>query len=331
MKHKVVLAVISLLVVLALLTGCGAADTSPVPEAKLKVAMLLPGDINDAGYNASAYAGLQAIQKELGAEVAYSEQLLARQSDLVEVYRDYASQGFDLIIGHGYEFGDGAMQLAAEFPKTFFVIANGDVTAANVASTDFAWEQNSFVLGALAALMSKTGHVGIIGGLEIPPVLRTIDGYTAGAKYINPDIEVSVAKTGSFDDITRAQEAALAQISSGVDVIMHGADKSGLGVIQAAQDKGIWAIGFIADQHEVAPSTIISSQVMSYPGLYPQIAKMLQDGELKGQMYLFDMSTPSAVSIAPLTNVPDDVAKKVNDLVEQIKGGKLDVMQYIKK
>jgi basic membrane protein A and related proteins len=331
MKHKVVLSVIALLVVLALLAGCGGTKATPVPETKLKVAMMLPGDLNDAGYNASAYAGLQAIQKDLGAETAYSEQLLARQSDLVEVYRDYASQGYTLIFGHGYEFGDGAMQVQAEFPGTFFVVSNGAVTATNVASTDFAWEQNSFVLGALAALMSKTGHIGIVGGLEIPPVLRTIDGYTAGAKYINPDIEVSVAKTGSFDDVARAQEAALAQIDSGVDVIMHGADKSGLGVIQAAQDKGIWAIGFIADQHDVAPSTIISSQIMSYPGLYPEIARMFQNGELKGQMYLFDMSTPSTVNIAPLTNVPDDVAKKVNDLADQIRNDKLDVTQYIKK
>jgi basic membrane protein A len=186
---------INLFVLLALvlsLAACAPAAT-PTPaktEAAaepFKVAMVLHGAINDKSWNEAGYNGLVKIKDELGAETAYQEKVPL--ADAENAMRTFASQGYDLVIGHGDEFSEAGKVVAPEFPDVKFAVVNGANVAPNLMSISMFDEELTYLTGVVAADTTKTGKVGFIGGLEIPPVVRFVTGYQTGAKSVNPDIK----------------------------------------------------------------------------------------------------------------------------------------------
>ncbi|MGE5481299.1 MAG: BMP family protein [Bacteroidota bacterium] len=316
---------------LALLVGVLFSGT--VSAKPFKVALLLSGSIADQGWNAAAYAALQNLKKETGAEVAYTENLTP--SDYEQVFRGYASQGYDLMIGHAYAFGEPAMKVAKDFPKAWFVMtASNQFAAPNVASINNDNMQAGFLAGAAAATVTKTGVVGAIGAMEIPTCTQYNKGFELGAKYVKPGVKVLVAYTGNFWDAAKAKETAFAMIGQGADVLTHLADKAGLGVIEAAKEKKVMAIGNVGDQYSLAPETVVTSAVVNMNKAFLIITELAQKGKLKPQAYNMG-AKESVVSLAPFRKFDSKLTAaqkaKLARIQEDLESGKINVWAMAEK
>ncbi|MGA6974223.1 MAG: BMP family protein, partial [Candidatus Binatus sp.] len=227
------------------------------------MALLTPGPVSDAGWNAAAYEGLELIKSKLGADTALVQ--TKSPADFEDAFRDFASRGFDLIFAHGFEYTDSALEVARSFPNTYFVVSSGSESSANVASITFNVDQATYVEGVLAAGVSKTGVVGAVGGIELPSIKLFFEGFKRGFLSVQPKGRILISYTGNFDDVGAAKEAALAQIGQGADVLIHNADAAGLGVFLAAEQGHAYAFGVFNNQNSVAPDVVLASAVTSTP------------------------------------------------------------------
>jgi len=265
-----------LLPAILLLSACARSEPSTPAPATFKVALLSPGPVSDAGWNALAYEGLLAIRDQLGAEIAQVQTSTPAQFE--EGFRDFAQRGFNLIFGHGFEFQDAAAAVAPDFPRTVFITTSGNTVRPNVAPLRFMLEQATYLEGMLTALLSKTGRAGAVGGMAIPSVKSTILAYEGGAKAVNPAFQVITSYVGNWEDVGAAKEASLALIQQGADVLFHNADAAGLGVFQAAQDRNVWAFGANKNQNDVAPRVVLASAVIDIPRAFLTVATQVKDG-----------------------------------------------------
>ncbi|HBT47541.1 MAG TPA: BMP family ABC transporter substrate-binding protein [Peptococcaceae bacterium] len=295
-------------------------------QKKLKVALLLPGTINDMGWNAIAYEGLKLAEKNYGIETSYREKV--SQSEMEEAFRGYANQGFDVIMGHGFEFGDAAMKVAKDFPNVKFVVTSSDISQPpNLGSLKVNNTEVGFIAGYLAGLLTKTGTVGYIGGMDIPPIRDAMIGYELGAKLANPNVKVLSTMTGSFHDVAKAKEQALAFIQQGADVLLGNADESGLGVIQAAVEKNVLAIGYSMDQSPAAPDHIPASTLQSYPIAINHLIELILEGKWEPKYYGMGINEGATGIIWNdkfMNKLPAGVKEKMEQFLEDIKSGKLD-------
>ena len=299
--------------------------TQPVQAADgegLKVALLLSGAANDQGWNQTAYEGTQKACEKYGYELAYTENLNA--ADIAAAFADYASAGYDVVIGHGYEFGDPALEVAETYPDTKFICTEADASADNVASYVMACEQTAYVEGIIAASTSESGKLGAIGPIPGDSLVKIINGYEDGAKSVNPDIEVQTAWTNSFVDTQLAQEAAKAMIDNGVDVIKHCANACGNGAMTAAVEAGIWCQGDSYDQSSLAPDNILDSAIYNLDVVIDTALGSVADGSFEGDVYNLGMAD-GAVEVLLSDNLSDDVKATAQDAIDKIVSGELEV------
>ena len=316
----------------------GNIDLNAKGHEKFKVAMLLPGSISDAGWNALAYEGLVAIEKQLGAETSHAE--TRTPSDQEEQFRSYALDGYNIVFGHGYEFQDPAKAVAPDFPETIFITSSGGTITDNISPVNFRVEEPAYLLGMMAGMMTKTNKLGVMGGQNIPSVNSTFMAFEGGAKSVNPDVEVSWVYVGNWEDIGKGKELALAQINEGVDFIFPNADAAGLGAYEAAEifnksetakkeGRMVYTFGANRDKSDISP-TVIANAVIT-PNAFVQIAKIIKDGEFKPQVYTFNMLTDEAITLtySPTLKdkVPEDVQKAVEAAKSKILAGELKVPQ----
>ena len=299
--------------------------TQPVQAADgegLKVALLLSGAANDQGWNQTAYEGPQKACEKYGYELAYTENL--EVADISAAFADYASAGYDVVIGHGYEFGDPALEVAETYPDTKFICTEADASADNVASYVMACEQTAYVEGIIAASTSESGKLGAIGPIPGDSLVKIINGYEDGAKSVNPDIEVQTAWTNSFVDTQLAQEAAKAMIDNGVDVIKHCANACGNGAMTAAVEAGIWCQGDSYDQSSLAPDNILDSAIYNLDVVIDTALGSVADGSFEGDVYNLGMAD-GAVEVLLSDNLSDDVKATAQDAIDKIVSGELEV------
>lgn len=299
--------------------------TQPVQAADgegLKVALLLSGAANDQGWNQTAYEGTQKACEKYGYELAYTENL--EVADISAAFADYASAGYDVVIGHGYEFGDPALEVAETYPDTKFICTEADASADNVASYVMACEQTAYVEGIIAASTSESGKLGAIGPIPGDSLVKIINGYEDGAKSVNPDIEVQTAWTNSFVDTQLAQEAAKAMIDNGVDVIKHCANACGNGAMTAAVEAGIWCQGDSYDQSSLAPDNILDSAIYNLDVVIDTALGSVADGSFEGDVYNLGMAD-GAVEVLLSDNLSDDVKVTAQDAIDKIVSGELEV------
>lgn len=299
--------------------------TQPVQAADgegLKVALLLSGAANDQGWNQTAYEGTQKACEKYGYELAYTENL--EVADISAAFADYASAGYDVVIGHGYEFGDPALEVAETYPDTKFICTEADASADNVASYVMACEQTAYVEGIIAASTSESGKLGAIGPIPGDSLVKIINGYEDGAKSVNPDIEVQTAWTNSFVDTQLAQEAAKAMIDNGVDVIKHCANACGNGAMTAAVQAGIWCQGDSYDQSSLAPDNILDSAIYNLDVVIDTALGSVADGSFEGDVYNLGMAD-GAVEVLLSDNLSDDVKATAQDAIDKIISGELEV------
>jgi basic membrane lipoprotein Med (substrate-binding protein (PBP1-ABC) superfamily) len=272
---------------LSALVACGGAkdaaqSADSTATKQMKVALLTPGPVSDRSWNGIAYAGLQALKDSLGASVSHIQ--TKTPAEFEENFRQYGVQGYDLVIGNGFEYQDAAARVAPSYPKTHYAITSGRATAANLSGFAFAFEEASYQAGMIAAATSKTGKLGMIAGQELPPVKASFTAFERGARSINPKIEVLTSYLGNWDDVSAAREQALAQINRGVDVIFQNADAAGLGIFQAAKEKHVYAFGTNANQNAVAPEVILASVVIDLPRAFLLLGREIQKGPVTGRV-----------------------------------------------
>ncbi len=302
-------------------------------KSKFKVAMLLPASITDAGWNALAYDGLLAIKKELGAEIKHVESRTPTEQE--QHFRYYAERGYDLVFGHGYEFQDPAKAVAPDFPNTIFITSSGGTITNNIAPVNFRVEQPAYLLGIMAGMMAQGNKLGCIGGQEIPSVKSTFIAFEAGAKSVNPKIEVRQVYVGNWEDIGKGKELATALINEGVDFLFPNADAAGLGAYEAAENaqaegKTVYTFGANRDKSEISKTTVLANAVIT-PKAFVKIAKTIKDGKFKKQIYTFNMLTDEAITLVYNPEMKNKIPKKVLDAVEAAKAkilsGELEVPQ----
>ena len=271
---------------ISLIVACGGEKAGTTADStgvkRMRVALLTPGPISDKSWNGIAHEGLLAIRDSLGAETSHIQTKTPAEFD--ENFRQYGAQGYDLVIGNGFEYQEAATRVAPSYPKTNYAITSGRVTAPNVAGLAFAFEEASYQAGMIAGAMTKTNTIGLIAGTELPPVKTSFLAFERGAKSVNAKVSVITSYIGNWDDVSAGKEQALAQIAQGADIIFQNADAAGLGVFQAAREKKILAFGTNADQNSVAPDVIIASVVIDLPKAFLMLAREVQAGTFKGRV-----------------------------------------------
>jgi basic membrane lipoprotein Med (substrate-binding protein (PBP1-ABC) superfamily) len=308
--------------------------TSTQPLKPLKIALLTPSDINDQGWNQLAYEGLKQVEKETGAMV--SHQVTKSASDQQPAMQDFADQGYDLLLLHGFEYGERAKAVAKNFPKTKFVVVSGNVTQEpNVATLIPKLEDATYLLGMAAGGMTKTGKVGLIGGMELPVIQSTFDAFTLGAKAANPKVQVlKPVYIGNFEDQNAGKEAAKSLISQGADILLHNADQAGKGMFVAAKEAGgkVLVFGSNRDQNSVAPNVTLGSAVIEMPRAFVEITKAVQHNNFKAQFYELNLGNGDITvhwNAALKSKIPPALMKKIEAAEAQIKSGKLKIKRKV--
>lgn len=251
------------------------------------MALLTSGPVSDAGWNAAAFEGLQLIKKRLGAETAQVQ--TNSPADFDDAFDDFGRRHFNLIFANGFEYTDAAMRAARQFPATTFVISSGNRWAKNVASLNFKFEDATYVEGVIAGLMSKTGVAGAVGGVELPAIRLTFEAYRMGFKSVRPHGKVLVSFIGNFNDVGAAKEAAMAQIGQGADFLTHNADAAGLGVLEAAEQRNVYAFGAYRNQNSVAPHATLASAICDVPAAFLKIATEVKAATFRPGILTFGM------------------------------------------
>jgi basic membrane protein A len=260
--------------------GPGVAAQSDSAATPFRVALLTPGPISDQSWNGGAYQGLLRVRDSLGATVSHIQTKTPAEFD--EQFRQYGSQGYDLVFGHGFEFQDAAKRVGPDYPRTIYIVTSGSSVAANVAGIEFGFADASYLAGMLAGSMTKTNMIGVIGGTELPPVKESFSAFTLGAKSVNPKVAVLTSYIGNWDDVSAGREQALAQIGRNADVIFQNADAAGLGVFRAAREtKRALVIGSNSNQNAVAPEITIASVVIDLPHAFLTVAREVRSGTFK--------------------------------------------------
>lgn len=301
-----------------LLAGAAALVLVSAAEAQIKVAVLLPGAMTDNGYNADGGRLVEALKSELGADAQATENVsVANQADL---YRQYAASGYNLVIGWGGQFTDGAVQVSEEFPDVKFIVVNSGVeNGKNLASIDTDIEDWEFLGGFVTAKLSKSGVIGWVGGQCFPATAANLHGVEQGARYANPDIKVLSTFTGDFEDPTKAQQAAQAMIENGADALTGNLNNGWFGVFKAAEENNkIPVVTEWTDNRSLAPDVIASSIQKSQAPFVVEVAKSVVDGTFQGKHYQFGITPDWGAVMTDTGLLPDDVAKAAADLQAKI-------------
>lgn len=307
-------------------TTAAVTTTNAGGEEALRVAILMPGTITDQAYNTDARDAADAMESELGAEVTYTESVpVANQ---VDVYRQYASQGYDLIIGWGGQFTDGAVTVAAEFPNVKFLVMNSNASnGTNMTSMDTAIEQWEFVAGYVIARLSETGTVGYVGGGCIPATAAHMHGVEQGAMYANPDIEFIATFTGDWQDPTKANQAAQAMIDQGADAITGNLNDGWYGIFEAAKaNDNLPVITEWLDNASLAPDVIVSSVIKSQVRFAVAIAQSVIDGSFSATEPLFyTLPEDWGPALSDTALLPDDVYQDALEIQAKVASGEIAV------
>jgi basic membrane protein A and related proteins len=283
----------------------------------------------DKSFNQAAYDGAERWKKETGRP--YREFEISNPSQREQAKRRMAEGGANPIVAIGFSQGSTLEKVAKDFPKTSFAIIDSVVNLPNVQSIVFKEHEGSFLVGMMAAMASKAGKVGFVGGMDIPLIRKFQCGYEQGAKYANPSVQVSANMTGAtpaaWNDPARGAELAKAQFAAGVDVVFAAAGGTGIGVYQAARDGGKLAIGVDSNQNHLQPGTMLTSMVKrvdvavynAFKGVNPGVLALgLKEG---GVDYALDEHNARLVSA--------EMKKKVDAAKADIISGKIKVIDYM--
>lgn len=327
MQKKVVL--LLLVVLLAMLAACGGGEDLESTESSgpFRVAVVMPSAINDLAFSQSMYDALSAIQSEMGAEnfeFAYSEGMFV-VDDAAAAIRDYASQGYDLVIAHGSQYGSSLQEIAPDFPDTSFAWGTTADTFGidNIFAYEAASQEGGYVNGVMAASLSKSGVIGVVGPIETGDAKLYVDGFVAGAKATNPNVEVNVNYIGSFSDVALASEAAQTHVNNGADA-MTGTAQMVVGAIGVAKENDVIWFGTQSSQTSLAPTVVVANQVYDWTVVLDEMISLIKSGTLGGQAFKITLANGGLVmEYNPDYDLPADVRQLADDTVQGIIDGSI--------
>jgi basic membrane protein A len=319
---------LSLLLVITL--SISACDTA-APKSPIRIAVIMPSSKTDLAFSQSMYSAVQSVQSEMGGESAlvatYSENIF-KVPDAETAIRKYASDGYDIVIAHGSQYGQVIQAVAKDFPKTTFAWGTEENTFGlpNVYSYTAAAEQGGFVNGVVAAHLTHSKQIGITGPVGVGDAKAYVDGFIQGVASVDPAIKVSTTWTKSFSDEALMTKAAQTYIASGADVLT-GSSQSITGSVKAAKENGkvLW-FGTQSDQSSLAPSLVVASQVYDWTAMLKEIIKNRDNGVL-GDKYFTLLLKNDGLKIVynPGYTLPADVKTAGDKAIESIKNGTIIV------
>ena len=302
---------ISFIIILTVfLTACSAASpvkntptaapiATAIAEKPFRVAVIMPSAVNDLAFSQSMYDALLRIQEEMGGskkmEFVYSQDMFVL-NDAETALRVYASRGYDLVIAHGSQYGPLVQKVAQEFPKTSFAWGTTADTfnLPNVFAYQAAAEEGGYVNGVLAAALTKSKTIGVIGPLEVGDAKLYVDGFKAGVEATNPEIQVNVNYIGSFSDVAKASEAASTYLSQGADVLT-GTAQMVVGATNKAKDSNVLWFGTQSNQTSLAPKLTVASQVYHWEVVLKEMIAKVQSGKLGGDTFTINLANGGEV------------------------------------
>lgn len=257
-----------------------ASDAAPAAAAEgaVKIALMLSGPITDGGWHQFAHEGLMQLKDE-GFDVAFTENIA--QADIPQTTRGYADDGYQLIIGHGFEYGSAFLEIAPDYPDQFFFATTfkpQDEIPANSMFINPAYWDMAYSAGALAAILSKSGTVGFVGGGDNPTQRGIKNTFILGAQSTVPTVKALGIVTGDYSDAAKGREAATTMVGNGADVIWHAADVTGLGAIEGATKEGAIVLGCYADQTQLAPELMGASVAMDLSNMIVKLGNDVKAG-----------------------------------------------------
>lgn len=276
-----------------------AAPTEPPTAEPFRVAVVMPSAINDLAFSQSMYDALLRVQEEMGGpdtfEIVYSEGMFV-VDDAAAAIRDYASQGFNLVIAHGSQYGSSLQEIAPDFPETSFAWGTTVDTFGlpNVFAYEAASQEGGYVNGVLAATLTTSKVIGVVGPIETGDAKLYVDGFKAGVAATNPDVQVNVNYIGSFSDVALAAEAATTHISAGAD-ILTGTAQMVVGAIGKAEESNVLWFGTQSNQSSLAPSIVVASQVYHWEVVLTEMISDIQAGTLGGESFVIDLANGGEV------------------------------------
>lgn len=359
-KRKFGLVLSSVLAASAILGACGTKDEEPAKENEdaskgdtateeaFSVAMVTDvGGVDDKSFNQSAWEGVQAYGEEHGlsrGEGGFDYLQSKSDADYDTNLNLLLRRDFNLIFGIGFMMEDAMAAIAEENPDNQFAIIDASVEADNVVSVLFKEQEGAFLAGVAAAKMSQSGKIGFVGGVDIPVINRFEAGFVAGAKAVNPDIEIQSKYTAAFDKADLGKITANGMYSSGVDVIFHAAGATGNGVFSEAKERkkkdpnaNVWVIGVDADQYEEGKvddttNVTLTSMLKGVNAAVVDISNKAKKGEFPGGETLTYGLAEDGVKLADSRGaIPEDVQAVIDEYKEKIVSGEIVVPEKVEK
>lgn len=313
------------------------APTAPATGSSVRAAIVLQtGGVDDHAFNAAVVSGLHQAQKELALNDSDAKYIESRDaSDYKTNLTNFASQNFDIIFAAGYALQSALGEVAPQFPNSHFAIVDAPAPTdaagkpmSNCLGLLFREEEGSFLVGYLAASVSKTKKIGFVGGMHIPVSEKVEAGYKAGARTADPNVAVTSTFTGDWNDESKGRSQAEQQFGSGVDIIYQGAGKSGLGVIEATKEKGtgFYVIGTDQNQDDLAPGRVLTTMIKHTDFAVFDTIRRVKAGKFAGGTNVYGIKE-GGIGLSDMKftrqNVPPAVLDKLDKLKQQIVDGKL--------
>jgi basic membrane protein A len=332
-----ILALLSVLVMLA--AACGDDETAGTPtrggttepaQDVVRMALVLPGNINDLSWNQMAYEGAKRLESEGLVELAYTENVPEDAASVTQTVSGYAQQGYELIIAHSFGYGDPVFALASQFPDANFAWAGGiDKKAENVADYAQPFWDASYLAGILAAGVSETGVFGGLAGFDIPVCHAMLEAFKLGGQSVNPDVTAINTYVGDWVDVAKSQAAAEAQADQQADVFMSCGEGPALGSIAVAKDRNLAAAGYVGDMSSLAPENVFTNVIWNLYELWKQMVTDVQNGSFQpGRFYEVSVKDDGLiVEITPAyqDRITDEIKSRFERTLADIKSGAFTV------
>lgn len=305
-------------------TGSANIGTDVKTEKAVKAGFIFMGPVADGGWSQSHNEGRLVVEQELGIETLFKESVPETQ-EVEKVARDMIDQGANVIFATSFGYMDYIEKLAKEFPEVTFFHCSGYKTAENMSNYFGRIEDARYLSGIVAGLQTQTNQIGYVAAMPLPEVVRGINAFALGVKAVNPEAKVKVSWTNAWYDPAKEKEAGSALIDGGVDVLAQ--HQNATGAQQAAEEKGVWSIGYHADMSAVAPNANLTSVVWNWGPYYIEAIQSVMDSTYASESYWEGISA-GVVDIAPLTkNAPIEAKEAVETAKQQMIEGTLKVFQ----
>ena len=321
-RRSLVVALSVLLLIGALVSsraGVRAQDATPVGEP-FRVAFVYVSSIGDMGWTYAHDQGRQALVEALpNVETAYQENVPENPADAERVIRQFAQDGYDLVITTSFGYMDPTINVATDFPDTTFIHISGYKTAENVGTAFGKIEEPRYVSGQIAGAMTETNQLGYVAAFPIPEVIRGINAFTLGVRSVNPEATVRVVWTSTWFDPAKERAAAEALLDGGADVIAQHQDTAA--PQQAAEERGVYGVGYDADMSPLAPNAVLTSPIWNWGAYYIPTVQQVMDGTWESNQYWGGWQD-GIVDLAPIADfVPEEIRTAAEEEIARFESG----------